>query len=81
MPVETVYKSLDGWFVQMTNIARRLPGFLTSHHGSRIDRSECINDDFSSDRLDGVDNDCYRSRVELFERLLISPILRGHIGI
>jgi hypothetical protein len=58
--------------VQMSDVTRRLPRFLAGHDRRRGDGTEGIDDDFTSDRLDGVDHygDC--SRVELFEGLVNS---------
>lgn len=62
-----MYESLDRGLVQMTNVTCRLPGFLTSHDGLRVDGSESVNDDFASYRLNWVDHDGDCSRVELLE--------------
>jgi hypothetical protein len=67
MSVQAVNQSLDTWFIQMTNVTCRLTRFLTGHEGLRVDRSESVNDDFTTDGLDGVDDYCYCSRVELLE--------------
>lgn len=63
MPVQTVDQSLDRGFVQMTNIASRLSRFLTGNEGLWVDGSESVNHDFTTNRLDGVDNDGDRSGV------------------
>lgn len=57
MSVQTVNKSLNGGLVQMSDVTRRLPRLLTGHEGLRVDRSESVNDDFTTDRLDRVDDD------------------------
>ena len=62
-----MYQSLNTWLVQMSNIARRLSRLLSAHDGVRIDRPECVDDDFSPDRLNRVDDDGNGTRVQLFE--------------
>ena len=62
-----MYQSLYTRLVQMPNIARCLTGFLTSHDGVRVDRSERINDDFTTNRLDRINDDGDGTGVELFE--------------
>ena len=43
MSVESMYESLDGRLVKVTQIRRGLPGFLGQHHHVGVDQSECIN--------------------------------------
>lgn len=40
----------------MSNVARRLPRLLSHHQHLRVDQSEGVNDDFSLDTLDRVDD-------------------------
>ena len=54
----------------MTEIRGRLTGFLAHHEGLRIYEAEGVNDDFSLDGLDGVDDDGDGAGGELFEGLL-----------
>lgn len=56
MSIQSVNQCLDGWFVQMTNVAGGLSGFLSEHHELRVDEAEAIDDYFALDGLDGVDN-------------------------
>ena len=37
-----------------------------------VDGPECVDDDFTADGLDWVDDDCYGARVELLEGLGVS---------
>lgn len=67
MPVETVNQSLDRRLVQVTNIASRLPRFLASDKRLRVDTSESIDDDFTTDRLDRINDDGHCARVQLLE--------------
>lgn len=57
--------------VQMSNVTRRLSGFLAGHDRRRGDGAEGVDDDFASDGLDRVDHYGYCSRVELFEGLAV----------
>jgi hypothetical protein len=72
MPVQTVNEGLDGWLVQVTDVASCLTRLLASHKGLRIDRPESVNDHFASDGLDRVDDDGDSSWVELLKGLLVS---------
>lgn len=56
--------------VQVSDVTRRLSGFLAGHDRRRGDGTEGVDDDFASNGLDGVDHygDC--SGVELFEGLV-----------
>lgn len=67
MPVKTMNQSLDTRLVEVTQITGRLSTLLTLDEGLGVDRSESVNDDFSTDRLNRVDNYGHTSGVELFE--------------
>ncbi len=60
---------LDTRLIQMSNVRSGLSSFLSSHDLMRIDGSECVDDDFTTNGLDGVDDDGYGAGVELFEGL------------
>ena len=72
--IETVDKSLDRWLIEVSEIGRRLAGFLSEDIGLRIDQSECVDDDFALDRLDWIDNDGDSAGRKLLERLLCVDI-------
>lgn len=78
MPVQPMYKRLNTRFIQMANITRRLPTLLTLNKVLRIYRSESVNDDFASDGLNRVNDNCDGSIVELFERLFESAFVSPH---
>lgn len=67
MSVQTVNQRLDRRFVQVSNVTRRLPRFLSSKQRLRIDRPESIDDDLSTDGLDRVNDNGDRSFVELLK--------------
>jgi hypothetical protein len=69
MPVETMYQSLDGRLVQVSQVARCLSALLAGHKGVWVDRSERVNNDLASHGLDRVDDDGHGSRVELLKGL------------
>lgn len=58
MTVETVDESLYRWFVNVTNVGCSLARFATSNNSLRVDKAEGVDDDFSFDGLDGVNDDC-----------------------
>lgn len=74
MAVETMDQGVNGRFVEVSNIGRRLSGLSSCHCSGRLNQAEGINDDFALDGLDGIDDDCYCSRSELFECLLCVDI-------
>lgn len=57
MPVQPVDQRLYTRLVQMPQIARGLTRLLAGNHILRVDASECVNDDFTADGLDRVDDD------------------------
>jgi len=69
LPIEVMYQCLYTRLVQVADVARRLSRFLSRHDTGWGDGPESVDDDFSTDGLDGIDDDGYSSRVELFERL------------
>lgn len=77
MPVEPVNEGLDGGFVEVTEIGGALPGFLAQHQGLRVYEAEGVDDDFSLDGLDGVDDDGNGAGGELLEGLLRVYVDRG----
>lgn len=70
MTVQAVDKSLDRWFVEMTQVRCGLARFLAHDNCLRCDESEGINDDFALDGLDGIDHYGDGAGGELFEGLL-----------
>ena len=72
MPVQAVNQCLDRWLVQVTDVARCLTGLLAGHERLRVDRPESVNNDFSSDGLDRVDDDSDGTWVKLLEGLPVS---------
>lgn len=54
---------LNGGFVQMSNVGRRLAGLLTHHHQLRINQTESVDDDFSFHRLNRIHDDSNGSLV------------------
>lgn len=54
----------------MSQIGSRLARLLAKHKGLWVNEAEGINDDFTLDGLDGVDDNGDSTRGELFERLL-----------
>lgn len=69
MSIESVYQCLYGRFVDMAYIGRSLPGFAASYYRLLIDESECINNHFPFDGLDGIDDDSNGTRLKGFEGL------------
>jgi hypothetical protein len=69
MPVESVNEGLNAWFVDVANIGCSLSWLLPHHDSVGIDEAKCVNDDFPFDRLDGVDDHCYGTRLQILERL------------
>lgn len=67
LSIQVVYQSLNTWLVQMPNVTRRLPRLLSTHDRMRIDGPESIDDDFSPDGLNRIDNDGDGARVQLLE--------------
>lgn len=58
MPVETVDESLYRRFVNVTNVGCSLARFATSNDCLWVDKTEGVDDDFSFNGLNGVDDDC-----------------------
>jgi hypothetical protein len=67
LSIQIVYQSLNTRLVQMPNVTRRLPCLLSTHDRMRIDSPERINNDFSPDGLNRIDNDGDGARVQLLE--------------
>lgn len=68
--VQAVDEGLNGGFVEMSDVGRRLAGFLARHEGLWVYEAEGIDDDFSFHGLDGVDDYGDGAGGELFEGLL-----------
>ena len=69
MSVQAVNQTLNARFVDMSDIGRRLARFLAEDDRVGVDQSECVDDDFAFDGLDGVDDDGDGAGVELLEGL------------
>jgi hypothetical protein len=69
MPVETVDQSLDTGLVQVSNVARRLSRLLAGEKRVWVYGSESVDNDLSSDGLNGVDDHGHSSWMERFKRL------------
>jgi len=67
MSIEPVNERLNAWLVNVANIGCSLAWLLSHHDGVRINKTECVNDDFSFNRLDGVNDDCYGARLQRLE--------------
>lgn len=77
MAVETVDESLDRGLVEVADVGGCLAGLVTHHECLRVDEAEGIDDDFTLDGLDGVDDDGDGAGGELLEGLLCVDINRG----
>lgn len=77
VPIQAVDQSLNGWFIEMSQVRRRLTRLLTHHERLRADQPEGVNHDLSLDRLYWVDHHRNGSRCQLFKRLLGIDIDRG----
>lgn len=53
----------------MPDIRRRLARFTAGDNGLRVNEPECVDDHFSFHGLDGINNNCHRTRVQGLERL------------
>jgi hypothetical protein len=65
-----VDECLDGGLIQVSKVRGTLTWLLAEHEGMWVDEAEGINDDFTLDGLDGVNNDGDGARGELLEGLL-----------
>ena len=70
VPVQPVDQSRNRRFVQVAQVGGGLARLLSEHERLRVDEPKAVDDDFALDRLDRVDHDAHRPRVELLERLL-----------
>lgn len=70
MSIEAVDESLDGRFVQMSQVGCALTRFLTKHKRLWVDKSEGIDDYFALDRLNRINDYGDSSGGKLFEGLL-----------
>lgn len=70
MAIQAVDEGLNGGFVEVTEIGCALTGLLAQYEGLRVYEAEGVDDDFSFDGLDGVDDDGDGAGGELFEGLL-----------
>eukprot|EP00978_Attheya_sp_CCMP212_P048675 scaffold559185_cov55-Attheya_sp.AAC.1 len=57
MTIESMDEGLNARLVEVTNVARRLTGFLSEHHELWINEAKAVNDDLSLDTLDGVNDE------------------------
>lgn len=67
VPVQAVDERLNRRLVDVPDVGCRLPWFLTKYDGVWVDEPECIDDDFSLDGLNWIDDDGDRPWVQLFE--------------
>lgn len=70
VPVQAVNQGLDGRFVEVAKVGRRLPRFLAQHERLWVDEAKGVDDDLALDGLDGVDDDGDGARCELLKGLL-----------
>lgn len=70
MSVESVYEGLNRGFVDMPYVGGRLTGFAAGNHSLWVYEAEGVDHDFALDGLNGVNDDCYRARVQRLKRLL-----------
>jgi hypothetical protein len=69
LPVQIVHQSLYARLVEVSDVTRRLSGFLARHDGGWGNGTEGVDNDFPSNGLNRVDDDSHCSRIELLERL------------
>lgn len=67
MPIQTMNQSLDTRFIEMAQITSCLSRLLSLDKGLGVDRSESVNDDFTTDGLNRIHDYSYTSRIELFK--------------
>lgn len=70
MPIQPVNQGWDRGFVKMPQIGSSLARLLTKHQRLWVDEAEGVDNDFTLDGLDGVNDNGNSTRGELFERLL-----------
>lgn len=54
-------------FIDVADVRSRLSGLATGNNGVGVDETESVDNNFSFDRLDGVNYYCDRTRIERFE--------------
>jgi len=69
MPIESMNECLNGRLVQMPDVGRRLPRFLSQHHRLGRNEAEGVDDYFPLDALDWVDHYCHCPRIQSFKTL------------
>lgn len=67
VPIKSVNECLYRGFIDVTNVRGRLPGFATGNDGVRVDETKSIDNDFSFDRLYGINDYRHRPSVERLE--------------
>lgn len=77
MSVQPVNQCLDRGLVQVTQVRCCLPGLLAHDDGLGLDESEGVDDNFTLDGLDGVNNNGNSTGRQLLERLLGVDIYGG----
>lgn len=76
MTVETVDESLNGWFIQVTDVGSGLSWFVTHHESLWVNEAECIYHDLAFYGLNRIDDNRDSARCKLLERLLCVDIDR-----
>ena len=69
VPVEAVNESLDGRFVDMTDIGCSLAGLLAGNYRLWLNEAEGVDNDLALYRLDGVNDHSHRPSIQGLERL------------
>ena len=69
VPVQAVDQSLDGRFLDVSDVGRGLAGLGALDDGVRVDEAEGVDDDLALDGLYRVDDDGDGAGVEGFEGL------------
>ena len=59
VPVQAVYECLDGRLVDMSDVGRRLAGFLPGNDSLGLNQAECVDNNFAFHRLDRVNDNCH----------------------
>lgn len=70
MSVQAMDEGLNGRFVKMSQIRSCLTRLLSKHQRLRVDEPEGVNDDFTLNGLDGIDDDGNSAWGKLLEGLL-----------
>lgn len=70
MSVESSHDGLDHWSLKESDVGCGLPWLNACLMSEGVDESEGINDDLSSNGLNGVDDNCDTSGIEHLKGLL-----------